>query len=249
MEIVLPDGSKKTLDAGATVADVAASIGAGLAKAALAGKIDGKLVDLTTPPTMAPQSRSSRRKALRRCTSCATPAPISWPRPCRSCSPARRSPSAPATDDGYFYDFLLPENISSDDFGAIEKKMQQIIKANEPFVREVVTIDQAKEIFADQRFKLEHIDDLADEQITIYRHGSFVDLCSGPHIPSAGKIGAIKLMKLAGAYWRADASRGSCSASTARRFSRRPSLTSICTTSKRPRSATIARSAARWTCS
>ena len=113
----------------------------------------------------------------------------------------------PATDDGYFYDFLLPENISSDDFGAIEKKMQQIIKANEPFVREVVTIDQAKEIFADQRFKLEHIDDLADEQITIYRHGSFVDLCSGPHIPSAGKIGAIKLMKLAGAYWRADASR------------------------------------------
>ena len=66
---------------------------------------------------------------------------------------------------------------------------------------------QAKEIFADQRFKLEHIDDLADEQITIYRHGSFVDLCSGPHIPSAGKIGAIKLMKLAGAYWRADASR------------------------------------------
>ena len=113
----------------------------------------------------------------------------------------------PATDDGYFYDFLLPENISSDDFGAIEKKMTEIIKKNEPFVREVVTVEQAKEIFADQRFKLEHIDDLTDEEITIYRHGSFVDLCSGPHIPSAGKIGAIKLMKLAGAYWRADASR------------------------------------------
>ena len=113
----------------------------------------------------------------------------------------------PATDDGYFYDFELPENISSDDFGAIEKKMQQIIKRNEPFVREVVTVEQAKEIFADQRFKLEHIDDLTDEEITIYRHGSFVDLCAGPHIPRAGKIGAIKMMKLAGAYWRADATR------------------------------------------
>ena len=100
----------------------------------------------------------------------------------------------PATDDGYFYDFELPNNISSDDFGAIEKKMAEIVKADEPFVREVVSIDEAKKIFADQRFKLEHIDDLADEQITIYRHGSFVDLCSGPHIPSAGKIGAINIM-------------------------------------------------------
>ena len=207
MEIVLPDGSKKTLDAGATVADVAASIGAGLAKAALAGKIDGKLVDLTTP---------AHDRAAVEIITAKSPEALHILR--HSCAhimaeavqelfPGTQIAFGPATDDGYFYDFLLPESISSDDFGAIEKKMQQIIKANEPFVREVVTIDQAKEIFADQRFKLEHIDDLADEQITIYRHGSFVDLCSGPHIPSAGKIGAIKLMKLAGAYWRADASR------------------------------------------
>ena len=207
MEIVLPDGSKKTLDAGATVADVAASIGAGLAKAALAGKIDGKLVDLTTPAhdgaaveiitAKSPEALHILRHSCAHIMAEAV----------QELFPGTQIAFGPATDDGYFYDFLLSENISSDDFGAIEKKMQQIIKANEPFVREVVTIDQAKEIFADQRFKLEHIDDLADEQITIYRHGSFVDLCSGPHIPSAGKIGAIKLMKLAGAYWRADASR------------------------------------------
>ena len=207
MEIVLPDGSKKTLDAGATVADVAASIGAGLAKAALAGKIDGKLVDLTTPAhdgaaveiitAKSPEALHILRHSCAHIMAEAV----------QELFPGTQIAFGPATDDGYFYDFLLPENISSDDFGAIEKKMQQIIKANEPFVREVVTIDQAKEIFADQRFKLEHIDDLTDEQITVYRHGSFVDLCSGPHIPSAGKIGAIKLMKLAGAYWRADASR------------------------------------------
>ncbi len=207
MEIVLPDGSKKTLDAGATVADVAASIGAGLAKAALAGKIDGKLVDLTCPVTdgaaveiITAKSPEALHILRHSCAHIMAEA-------VQELFPGTQIAFGPATDDGYFYDFLLPENISSDDFPAIEKKMQQIIKKNEPFVREVVTIEQAKEIFADQRFKLEHIDDLTDEEITVYRHGSFVDLCSGPHIPSAGKIGAIKLMKLAGAYWRADASR------------------------------------------
>ena len=85
--------------------------------------------------------------------------------------------------------------------------MAEIVKADEPFVREVVSIDEAKKIFADQRFKLEHIDDLTDQEISIYRHGSFVDLCAGPHVPSAGKIGAFKMMKLAGAYWRGDATR------------------------------------------
>ena len=81
------------------------------------------------------------------------------------------------------------------------------MKKNEPFVREVVSVEEAKEIFADQRFKLEHIDDLTEGEISVYRQGSFVDLCAGPHIPSAGKIGAFKMMKLAGAYWRGDASR------------------------------------------
>ena len=207
MNIALPDGSVKELAAGATVADVAASIGAGLAKAALAGKVDGTLVDLTATVTdgatveiitaKSPEALHIMRHSCAHIMAEAV----------QELYPGTQIAFGPATDDGYFYDFELPNNISSDDFGAIEKKMAEIIKADEPFVREVVTIEEAKKIFADQRFKLEHIDDLTDQDISIYRHGSFVDLCAGPHVPSAGKIGAFKMMKLAGAYWRGDATR------------------------------------------
>ena len=207
MNIALPDGSVKELAAGATVADVAASIGAGLAKAALAGKGDGTLVDLTATVTdgatveiitaKSPEALHIMRHSCAHIMAEAV----------QELYPGTQIAFGPATDDGYFYDFELPNNISSDDFGAIEKKMAEIVKADEPFVREVVSIDEAKRIFADQRFKLEHIDDLTDQEISIYRHGSFVDLCAGPHVPSAGKIGAFKMMKLAGAYWRGDATR------------------------------------------
>ena len=207
MNIALPDDSVKELAAGATVADVAASIGAGLAKAALAGKVDGTLVDLTATVTdgatveiitaKSPEALHIMRHSCAHIMAEAV----------QELYPGTQIAFGPATDDGYFYDFELPNNISSDDFGAIEKKMAEIIKADEPFVREVVTIEEAKKIFADQRFKLEHIDDLTDQDISIYRHGSFVDLCAGPHVPSAGKIGAFKMMKLAGAYWRGDATR------------------------------------------
>ena len=207
MNIALPDGSIKELAAGATVADVAASIGAGLAKAALAGKVDGTLVDLTATVTdgatveiitaKSPEALHIMRHSCAHIMAEAV----------QELYPGTQIAFGPATDDGYFYDFELPNNISSDDFGAIEKKMAEIVKADEPFVREVVSIDEAKKIFADQRFKLEHIDDLTDQEISIYRHGSFVDLCAGPHVPSAGKIGAFKMMKLAGAYWRGDATR------------------------------------------
>ena len=207
MNIALPDGSVKELAAGATVADVAASIGAGLAKAALAGKVDGTLVDLTATVTdgatveiitaKSPEALHIMRHSCAHIMAEAV----------QELYPGTQIAFGPATDDGYFYDFELPNNISSDDFGAIEKKMAEIVKADEPFVREAVSIDEAKKIFADQRFKLEHIDDLTDQEISIYRHGSFVDLCAGPHVPSAGKIGAFKMMKLAGAYWRGDATR------------------------------------------
>ncbi|WP_417303344.1 threonine--tRNA ligase [Ellagibacter isourolithinifaciens] len=207
MNIALPDGSVKELAAGATVADVAASIGAGLAKAALAGKVDGTLVDLTATVTdgatveiitaKSPEALHIMRHSCAHIMAEAV----------QELYPGTQIAFGPATDDGYFYDFELPNNISSDDFGAIEKKMAEIVKADEPFVRKVVSIDEAKKIFADQRFKLEHIDDLTDQEISIYRHGSFVDLCAGPHVPSAGKIGAFKMMKLAGAYWRGDATR------------------------------------------
>lgn len=112
----------------------------------------------------------------------------------------------PATEDGFFYDFDLPKSISTDNFGKIEKQMKKIIEKNEPFVQKIVSKQEAKEIFKDQDLKFEHIDSIPDsEEISIYFHGNFADLCSGPHVESPKEIGAFKLTKTAGAYWKADA--------------------------------------------
>lgn len=206
ISVYLPDGSSKELEAGATVADCAAAIGAGLAKAAVAGKIDGELVGLDAPLADGAQVEIVTKTLpeglgiLRHSTAHIMAEAV------QELFPGAQIAFGPQTDDGFFYDFGLTENLSSDDFEAIEAKMKEIIKKDEPFVREVVTRDEAKEIFKDQKFKVEHIDDLPENaEISIYRHGDFVDLCKGPHIPSSKKIGAFKLMKLAGAYWKGDA--------------------------------------------
>lgn len=207
MEIILPDGSKKTLDEGATVYDVAASIGAGLAKASLAGKVNGELADLSTPvfdgaaveliTNKSPEALGIMRHSCAHIMAEAV----------QILFPGAQIAFGPETEDGFFYDFELSRTLSTDDFAAIEATMAEIIAADQPFVRETVTLAQAKEIFANQRFKLEHLDDLDPSvEISIYRHGDFVDLCHGPHIPSAGKIPAFKLMKVAGAYWKGDSS-------------------------------------------
>ena len=208
MNIVLPDGSQKELADGATVADVAASIGAGLAKAALGGKIDGAFADLDTPvkdgasveiiTAKSPEALGIMRHSTAHVMAEAV----------QLLFPGAQIAFGPQTEDGFFYDFELSRSITPEDFEAIEAKMAEIIKRDEPFVREVVSRDEAEAIFADQRFKLEHIRELpADEEIIIRRHGDFVDLCSGPHMPSAGKIGAFRLMKVAGAYWKGDSDR------------------------------------------
>ncbi len=206
ISVILPDNSTRELEEGATVADLAAAIGAGLAKAAVAGKIDGELVGLDAPLADGAQVEIVTKTSpeglgiLRHSTAHIMAEAV------QELFPGAQIAFGPQTDDGFFYDFGLTENLSSDDFEAIEAKMKEIIKKDEPFVREVVTRDEAKEIFKDQKFKLEHIDDLPeDAEISIYRHGDFVDLCKGPHIPSSRKIGAFKLMKLAGAYWKGDA--------------------------------------------
>ena len=203
MKVVLPDGSSKELEAGSTVGDVAASIGAGLAHAALGGKIDGDFADLTTEvpdgslveiiTDKSPEALGIMRHSTAHVMAEAV----------QELFPGAQIGFGPQTEDGFFYDFALPRAISTEDFAAIEQRMTEIIARDEPFVREVVSRDEAKKIFADQRLKLEHIDDLdPDEEIIIRRHGDFVDLCSGPHMPSAGKIGPFKLMKTAGAYWK-----------------------------------------------
>lgn len=206
ISVYLPDESTKELEEGATIADCAAAIGAGLAKAAIAGKVDGELVDLNAPLHDGAQVEIITKTSpeglgiLRHSTAHIMAEAV------QELFPGAQIAFGPQTDDGFFYDFGLAENISSDDFEAIEAKMKEIVKKDEPFIREIVTRDEAKEIFKDQKFKIEHIDDLPeDAEISVYRHGDFVDLCTGPHIPSSRKVGAFKLMKIAGAYWKGDA--------------------------------------------
>ena len=206
ISVILPDNSTRELEERATIADCAAAIGSGLAKAAIAGKVDGELVGLDAPLADGAHveiitNRSPEGLGILRHSTAHIMAEA-----VQELFPGAQIAFGPQTDDGFFYDFGLDETISSDDFEAIEAKMREIIKKDEPFVREVVTRDEAKEIFKDQKFKAEHIDDLpADAEISIYRHGDFVDLCKGPHIPSSKKIVAFKLMKVAGAYWKGDA--------------------------------------------
>ena len=208
MEITLPDGSKRTLDEGATVYDLAASIGAGLARDAVAGKVDGTLVDLSTELTDGATVEIVTTKSPEALEIMRHSAAHIMAEAVQALYPDVLIAFGPATEDGFFYDFELPHSISENDFEAIETKMAEIIAANEPFVREVVSREQAKKIFADQRFKVEHIDDLApDAEISVYRHGNFVDLCAGPHIANTSQIGAFKLMKIAGAYWKGDSER------------------------------------------
>ena len=154
MNIILPDGSVKELAEGATIADVAASIGAGLAKAALAGKIDGAPADLNAPvhdgaTVEIITSKSAEALGIMR-HSCAHV----MAEAVQELFPGAQIAFGPATEDGFFYDFELSRSLTPDDFAAIEEKMAAIVKADEPFVREVVSRDQAEEIFADQRFKL-----------------------------------------------------------------------------------------------
>lgn len=207
MFVKLPDGSTKEVKDGATISDVAQSIGAGLAKAAIAGKIDGALADLSTPvPDGATveiiTDKSNEALGIIRHSSAHIMAEA-----VQQLFPGAQIAFGPATEDGFFYDFELPRPITQGDLELIEQKMIEIQKADAPFVREVVTRDQAKQIFKDQRFKLEHIDELPeDEEISIYRHGDFVDLCAGPHVPTASKTGAVKVMKTAGAFWKGDSS-------------------------------------------
>ena len=114
----------------------------------------------------------------------------------------------PAIENGFYYDMRLEHTFTPEDFEAIEAKMAEIIKSNLPFVRKEITREEARELFADQPFKLELIDELPeDEMITTFSIGDFTDLCAGPHVTYTKKIKAFKLMKLAGAYWRGDAER------------------------------------------
>ena len=207
MNIVLPDGSVKELEEGATVADVAASIGAGLARAALAGIVNDTPVDLDAVVSdgdsvaIVTAKSDEGLELMRHSTAHLLAAALT------DLYPGVKFGVGPAIENGFYYDIELPEGatVSPDDFAAFEARMAEIAKSAAAITRREVTRDEAREIFADQPLKLELIDELPeDEAISVYQLGDFTDLCRGPHVPDTGKLGAYKLTKVAGAYWKGD---------------------------------------------
>ncbi|QKF06834.1 threonine--tRNA ligase [Berryella wangjianweii] len=208
MRIVLPDGSSRELPAGSTVADVAASIGAGLAKAALGGSVNGRPVDLSAPVSEGDEVSIVTAKSdgalelLRHSTAHVLAAALI------DLYGDVKFGVGPAVENGFYYDVQLDRSLSSDDFARIEERMAQIVAEARPFECRVLSRDEALVLFADQPFKQELIDGLpSDETVTSYSIGAFTDLCRGPHLPDTSHVAAFKLTKIAGAYWRGDASR------------------------------------------
>ena len=210
MNIVLPDGSVKELAEGACVADVAASIGSGLSRAALAGIVNDEPVDLSAPVcegdavAIVTSKSDEALDLLRHSTAHVMAAALV------DLYGDVKFGVGPAVENGFYYDIELPEgkSLSPDDFSAIETRMAEIVKSDEAFVRREVSRAEALDVFADQQFKVELINELPEDAvITTYSIGSFTDLCRGPHLPNTGKVGAFKLTKVAGAYWRGDSER------------------------------------------
>ncbi|MEN6338473.1 MAG: threonine--tRNA ligase [Phycisphaerales bacterium] len=206
-KITLPDSSTLEVADGATAKQVAEKIGSGLAKAALAAKIDGKLVDLSTPVTGSPRvqiitSKDKEGLELMRhsCAHVMAEAITSlWPQ--------TKLVYGPTVQDGFYYDVDLDDPIRPDDFPRIEAKMQEIAEANRPFVRKELSRTEALEKLRNDKYKTDNIERVDSQVISFYSHGDdgFQDLCRGPHVPSTGKVGAFKIMSVAGAYWHGDA--------------------------------------------
>ena len=207
IEVTLPDGSKREFDSPVTVGDVAASIGAGLARAALAGKVNGKLVDLSHPITenstvsIVTDKDPEGLEIIRHSTSHLMAQAV------KELYPEAQITIGPVIENGFYYDFSLPKHLTTEDLPLIEKKMDEIVKRDLPIVREEMDRDEAVKYFNSigEHYKAEIIGSIpAGETISLYRQGDYVDLCRGPHVPSTGRLKVHKLMKLAGAYWRGD---------------------------------------------
>lgn len=209
--IKLPDGSIKEVDKNSSGADIAASISAGLAKAALAIEVNGELKDLTTTITTDCSIRIITAKdkeglhILRHSCSHIMAQAV------KELWPDVQVTIGPAIEHGFYYDFSRKEPFTTDDFAKIESKMREIVKRDDKLERIVMPRNEAIAYFKGigENYKAEIIEDLPEsETISLYKQGSFTDLCRGPHVPSTGKVGeAFKLMKVAGAYWRGDSSK------------------------------------------
>ncbi len=206
--ITLPDGSQRRYPAPVTVAEVAASIGAGLARAALAGRVDGRLVDTSfridgeAAVAIVTARDADGLEILRHSTAHLLAHAV------KALFPNAQVTIGPVIENGFYYDFSYQRPFTPEDLAAIEAKMPEIARRDEPVVRELRDRDEAVKFFESigEKYKAEIIASIpAGEPISLYRQGDFIDLCRGPHVPSTGRLGVFRLMKVAGAYWRGDA--------------------------------------------
>ena len=205
--IRLPDGSERSFENAVTVADVAASIGAGLARAALAGKVNGALVDtsylieVNADLAIITERDAEGVDIIRHSTAHLLAYAV------KELFPDAQVTIGPVIDNGFYYDFSYKRAFNPEDLIAIEKKMAELAKKDEQVTRKVLPRDEAVAYFKsiNEHYKAEIIESIpADQDVSLYTEGGFTDLCRGPHVPSTGKLKAFKLMKLAGAYWRGD---------------------------------------------
>ncbi|MBT8404017.1 MAG: threonine--tRNA ligase, partial [Gemmatimonadetes bacterium] len=205
LRAVLPDGSVRELDAGSTAGDVAAGIGPGLAKAAVAAVADGEIVDLMRPLAGEVQLRILTDRDPEALDVLRHSAAHVLATAVRAIRPGAGIGFGPAIDEGFYYDFDVDEPFTPEDLERFESEMARVIDADQPFERRRVTHEEARELFSDDPLKLERLEEFdADEVITVYRNGPFLDLCRGPHVPSTGRLAHYKLLSAAGAYWRGD---------------------------------------------
>ena len=205
--ITLPDGSVRQFDQAVTVNEIAASIGAGLAKAALAGRVDGELVDTShlisgdSELSIITARDEEGQEVIRH--SCAHLMAMAV----QALFVGAQVTIGPTIENGFYYDFAYERAFTPEDLLAIEKRMKELVKANLPISRSLMSRDEAVEFFKakGERYKVELIESIpSNEDLSFYQQGDFIDLCRGPHVPSTGHIKAFKLMKVAGAYWRGD---------------------------------------------
>jgi len=207
ISIRLPDGSQRQFEAPVTVAEVAANIGTGLAKAALAGKVDGKVVDTSflierdAEVAIVTDKDADGLEVIRHSTAHLLAYAV------KELFPDAQVTIGPVIDNGFYYDFSYKRPFTPDDLKAIEKKMTELARKDELVTRKVLPRDEAVAYFKSigEHYKAEIIESIpADQDVSLYTEGKFTDLCRGPHVPSTGKLRVFKLMKLAGAYWRGD---------------------------------------------
>jgi len=207
IQITLPDGSQREFPGPVTVAEVAASIGAGLAKAALAGRVDGKVVDTSFQMTASSSlaiitaKDAAGLEVIRHSTAHLLAYAV------KELFPDAQVTIGPVIEHGFYYDFSYKRPFTPEDLVAIEKKMTELANKDEPVVRRVLPRDDAVAYFKGlgEHYKAEIIGSIpSNEDVSLYREGKFEDLCRGPHVPSTGKLKHFKLMKVAGAYWRGD---------------------------------------------